>query len=60
MRLDLEPQDWVDVVNALMYMAQNEAGQSQAPYLFKKEDTDEWALALKIKAKLEKAHDLRT
>jgi hypothetical protein len=37
------------VIDALEYKARNEAGQSQAPYLYAAEDTEEWSLAQQFK-----------
>ena len=34
------------IIEALKYKAHSEAGQSQAPDLFSKEDTEEWSLPL--------------
>lgn len=39
-------------IKALQYVANIEAGQSQAPYLIEQEHTDEWVLAAILQERL--------
>lgn len=38
------------IINALEYVAQNEAGQTQMPELLMREDYEEWDIAQRLKA----------
>lgn len=51
----LSVNDMQMVIDSLEYKAQNEAGLSFGEGLFKKEDTEEWELAKKLKARLKKS-----
>ena len=51
--MELEIWEVLWCIEALRYQGQNEAGQSQAPDLFTKEETDEWQLADKLQARLD-------
>jgi hypothetical protein len=55
MRIDLEPDDWVAVVDALICMSHVEAGHSQAPHRITKQETGQWHLAEAIKQKINTA-----
>lgn len=46
-------------IEALRYMAHSEAAQSQSPALFRKEDTPEWALAVKLEERLVRLREKR-
>lgn len=45
----------LECAQALEYKAREEAGHSQAPYLFKAEDTVWWALATKLRRQRKEA-----
>lgn len=50
MLIEVTEADLRRAINALRYQAQNEAGQSQAPDLYSKEETIEWASAKRLEA----------
>lgn len=60
MKLDLEDDQVELVINALRYIAQNEAGQTQAPDLCKPEDYIEYDLAADIERRYDRSRVLRS
>lgn len=53
----ISPTELEACIGALRYQAQNEAGHSQAPNLFTREDTDEWELADKLQKRLDRCQE---
>lgn len=52
MAIQIDDDECQMAIEALEYLARNEAGMSQYPNLFTAEDTEEWELAQRLKAKL--------
>lgn len=55
----ISEQVMVQCIEALRYMAHNEAAHSQAPLLFTREETEEWRLAAQLEERLHRTQSRR-